>query len=102
MNLKTRKKDRLSEVWSKLAATLCGLKLIIKESSSKELEGIKGLVLEETAQMIKLKTEEKTIWIPKKNQFFEIELKNGLKYLVDGKILLGKPEARIKRKIPNW
>ncbi|MCG3220428.1 MAG: ribonuclease P protein subunit [Candidatus Heimdallarchaeota archaeon] len=102
MNLRTRKKDRISEVWSHLAATLCGLKLTIKESSSKELEGIGGLILEETAQMIKLETEEKIIWIPKKNQFFEIELKNGLKYLVDGKILLGKPEARIKRKIPNW
>jgi len=102
MNLRTRKKDRISEVWSHLAATLCGLKLTIKESSSKELEGIGGLILEETAQMIKLETEEKIIWIPKKNQFFEIELKNGLKYLVDGKILLGKPETRIKRKIPNW
>jgi len=102
MNLRTRKLDIISEVWSQLATTLCGLKLTIKESSSKELEGIGGLILEETAHMIKLETRKKTIWIPKKNQYFEIELKNGLKYLVDGKILLGKPEARVKRKIPNW
>jgi ribonuclease P protein subunit POP4 len=102
MNLKTAKKDRISEVWSQLATTLCGLKLTIKESSSKELEGIMGLIIEETAKMIRLKTDDKMIWFPKKDQFFEIELKNGSKYLVDGKILLGKPEARIKRKIPNW
>lgn len=102
MNLKTKSKDEISKVWSQLAATLCGLKLIIKESSSKELEGVAGLILEETAKMIKLKAKEKCIWIPKKNHFFEIELRNGSKYLVDGKILLGKPETRIKRKIPNW
>jgi ribonuclease P protein subunit POP4 len=102
MNLKTSKKNKISEIWSQLATTLCGLKVIIKESSSRELEGVRGKILEETAQMIRVETEKKTIWISKKNQLFEIELKNGSKYLVDGKILLGKPEARIKRKIPNW
>ena len=102
MNFSTKNKEKISEVWSQLAATLCGLKLIIKESSSKELEGIQGLILEETAKLIKLKTEEKIIWIQKTNQFFEIELKNGSKYLVEGNILLGTPDMRIKRKIPSW
>jgi ribonuclease P protein subunit POP4 len=102
MNLKTKNKDEISEIWSQLAATLCGLNIIIKESSSKDLEGVTGIILEETAKMIKLKTKIKTIWIPKKNHFFEIELRNGSKYIIDGKILIGKPEARIKRKIPNW
>ena len=101
MNLKIKNKDRISEVWSKLAASLCGLKLFIKESSSKELEGLKGTILEETANLIKLKITEKQIWIPKKNQFFEIELDDGSRYLVDGRILLGTPDSRIKRKIPK-
>jgi len=102
MNLKTSRKSKISEIWSQLATTLCGLEIIIRESSSKELVGIKGRILEETAKMIRLETEKKLIWIPKKNQLFEIKLRNGSKYLVEGKILLGKPETRIKRKILSW
>ena len=102
MNLRTKSRDEISEIWSQLAATLCGLSLVIKESSSKDLEGVEGVILEETAKMIKLKTKTKEIWIPKKNHFFEIKLRNGLKFLVNGEVLLGKPEIRIKRKIPNW
>lgn len=89
-------------VWSRLSTLLCGLKAEVKKSSSSELEGIKGIIEDETANLIKLRTDEKSIWVPKKDQIFEIELDNGSKIIVEGKILLGKPESRVKKKLIKW
>ena len=96
------KKNRSLYVWSKLSTLLCGLKAEVKKSSSPELEGIKGIIEDETANLIKLRTNKKSIWVPKKDQILEIELEDGSKIIVEGKILLGKPESRIKKKLIKW
>jgi len=102
MNFKQNKKRRRSEIWSQLASNLLGLEVEIKESSSKELEGIRGEIIEETAKLLRIKTPKKILWIQKKNQIFEIKLEENTKVIVEGKLLLGDPGTRIKRKIPNW
>ncbi len=89
-------------VWSHLSTLLCGLKAEVKKSSSSELEGIKGIIEDETANLIKLRIDKKSIWIPKKDQIFEIELEDGSNIIVEGRILLGKPENRVKKKLIKW
>jgi RNase P/RNase MRP subunit p29 len=102
MNFKQNKKRRRSEIWSQIASNLLGLEVEIKEGSSKNLEGIRGEIIEETTNLLRIKTKKESLWIQKKNQIFEIKLENNTKVLVEGKLLLGDPGTRIKKKIPNW
>ena len=89
-------------VWSHLSSLLYGLKAEVKKSSSAKLEGVKGIIEHETTNLIKLRTDKKSIWLPKKDQIFKIELEDGSNIIVEGKTLLGKPENRVKRKLIKW
>ena len=82
--------------------SLIGLKVWIVKSSSKDLEGIKGIIRDETHNLLKIETKNKLLSIPKSHQIFTIEIKDGSKLLVDGQLLVGNPENRIKKKIRNW
>ena len=95
------KKKPLS-IWSHLSTLLCGLKMEVKKSSSSELEGIKGIIEDETTNLIKLRTDKNSVWIPKKDQIFEIVLEDGSIIIIEGRILLGKPENRVKKKLKKW
>ena len=102
MNTSTEKNRRKQYVWSQLATFLSGSKVKIKKSSSPELEGVRGVIRDETTSILEIQTEEKSIKIPKIGQIFEIELADGSKVIVDGRIIEGKPENRIKRRKKNW
>ena len=83
---------------------LIGLKVEIRNSTDPTLKGVKGRVVDETYNMliIETKTKRKEIKVPKRNCVFVFELPSGTKVKVDGKLLVGRPEDRIKKKIPNW
>ena len=81
---------------------LIGLEVKIKSSTDPTLKGVKGKVVDETYNMLVIETSKKEIKVPKKNCVFVFTLPSKLKVQVDGKLLVGRPEDRIKKKIPRW
>lgn len=81
---------------------LIGLEVKIKNSTDPTLKGVKGKVVDETYNMLVIETSKKEIKVPKKNCVFVFTLPSKLKVQVDGKLLVGRPEDRIKKKIPRW
>jgi ribonuclease P protein subunit POP4 len=81
---------------------LIGLKVKIKDSSNKSQVGLTGRVIDETFKILKIETNKGEKSIPKDVAIFIFTLSNGTKVQVDGKILIGRPEDRIKKKLPRW
>ena len=82
---------------------LIGLGVRIKNSTDPTQKGLKGKVVDESYNTIKIETrKEKEKIIPKNNSIFIFTLPNAVKVQVDGKLLIGRPEDRIKKKIARW
>ena len=81
---------------------LIGLKVKIFESTDPTLKGRSGRVVDESYNMLKIETRKKEIAVPKANCVFIFTLPNKIKVKVDGKLLIGRPEDRIKKKLPRW
>jgi ribonuclease P protein subunit POP4 len=81
---------------------LIGLKAEIKDSTNKNQMGLKGRVIDETFKTLKIETDKGEKVIPKDITIFIFTLPNGTRVQVEGKILLGRPEDRIKKKLPRW
>jgi len=81
---------------------LMGLKVKVKKSSNKSQIGFTGKVVGETYSTLKIETKKGEKLIPKDIAIFIFTLPNGTKVQVDGKILKGRPEDRIKKKLPRW
>lgn len=82
---------------------LIGLKVRIVSSSDPMHTKVNGRVIDETYNMLKIEAKnsrEKTI--SKSNSIFIFTLPNKTKVKVDGKVLIGRPEDRIKKKIAKW
>jgi ribonuclease P protein subunit POP4 len=78
---------------------LIGLELEIVDSSNKSLIGLSGIVIDETKKTLKIETiknEEKLI--QKDVSIFHFLMPNGSKVEINGKILLNRPEDRIKKR----
>ena len=102
MRQNSEKKNRREYVWEQLSLALYDLFITIKQSSSNEQVGISGIIVDETYNLLKIKTNTKFLWIQKKNRVFEIELEDKSRVIVEGDLLIGKPEDRIKKKFFNW
>jgi len=81
---------------------LIGLEIEIKESKNPSQVGLKGRVIGETYSMLEIETAKGEKNIPKDITIFIFKLPNGTKVQVDGKVLIGRPEDRIKKKLPRW
>ncbi len=81
---------------------LMGLDVEVKESSNKSQIGLTGKVVGETYSTLTIETKKKKKIIPKDVAIFIFTLPDGSKVQVDGKILVGRPEDRIKKKLPSW
>lgn len=82
---------------------LCGLAIQIKDSTDPTQKGLRGKVIDETYNTIKIEAKDgKERLIPKKNCIFIFTLPNKSKVQVEGKLLIGRPEDRIKKKLPRW
>ena len=83
---------------------LIGLHVRVEKSTDKSLEKMDGKVVDESYNMLKIegkkrgekKSKEKSI--SKRNSIFIFALPNGVKVEVDGRLLVGRPEDRIKKK----
>lgn len=82
---------------------LIGLEVKIAKSTDPTQRGVKGKVVDETYNILKIETKEgKEKKIPKANCVFIFTLPSGIKVEVDGKLLVGRPEDRIKKKFARW
>ena len=81
---------------------LIGLDVKVKKSTNKSQMGLTGKVVGETYSTLKIENKKGEKVIPKDIAIFIFRLPNGTKVQVDGKILVGRPEDRIKKKLPRW
>jgi ribonuclease P protein subunit POP4 len=82
---------------------LINLAVKIAKSTDSTQKGLKGRVVDETYNTLKIETKEgKEKVIPKRNSIFIFTLPNAVKVEVDGKLLIGRPEDRIKKKFARW
>ena len=82
---------------------LCGLNARVKDSTDASQKGLSGEVTGETYSTVKIEAKDgKEKVIPKGNTVFIFTLPNKVKVMVDGKVLIGRPEDRIKKKIARW
>ena len=78
---------------------LIGLKVKVAESSHKDFKGLKGKVIDETKNTLKIELEDgKEIIVPKNVAIFHFRLPDGQIVEIDGRIIVGRPEERIKKK----
>ena len=100
---------------------LIGLEVKIEKSTARSLEGLIGRVVDESYGTLTIETKKKTKKpkrekggkksklerivekvIPKNNCIFIFTLPNGVKVQIDGRLLIGRPEDRIKKKFVRW
>jgi len=75
---------------------LCGLKVLVK-SPTKAYKQFSGRVVDETYNTLKIETRNGEKVVIKNNCIFVFTLPNRTKVQVDGKLLIGRPEDRIKK-----
>lgn len=75
---------------------LIGLNIEIVKAKNPSLIGIKGKIIDESKNILTIETQSKIKKILKDQATFNIELKDHV-VQVEGKLLLGKPEDRIKK-----
>lgn len=77
---------------------LIGLYSEVVNSSNKFLIGISGNIIDETKKTISIETDNGIKIIPKDISVFHLFLPNGEWVEIEGKILVSRPEDRIKKK----
>lgn len=102
-----------------LRQELIGLEVEIEKSTSPSMQGLSGRVVDESYGTLRVevaesakprrkkakKNENKKIVekvIPKSNSIFIFTLTNGVKVQVEGRLLVGRPEDRIKKRFGRW
>jgi|Deesub1362A_J573_1020465.scaffolds.fasta_scaffold00098_46 ribonuclease P protein subunit POP4 len=73
---------------------LIGLRCRIVNATNPSLIGIKGIVIDETKNMLIIKNKKEWM-IPKSEVVLEFRLKDG-KVKINGRTLVGRPEDRVK------
>lgn len=80
----------------------CGLSIRIVKSIDPSQKGLKGKVIDETYKTLTIETKKGEKIIPKANCIFLFTLPNKQKVEVEGKLLVSRPEDRIKKKFVKW
>ena len=81
---------------------LIGLEVEIKQSTNPSQKGLKGRVIDESFKTLEIETKTGEKTVPKENTIFVFTIPDKTKVQMEGKILLGRPEDRIKKKLPRW
>lgn len=82
---------------------LISLPIKILKSADPTQKGLSGKVIDETYNTIKIEAKDgKEKTAIKENCVFVFTLPNKTKVQVDGKLLVSRPEDRIKKKFPKW
>ena len=81
---------------------LIGLKVEVAGSFNKFHIGIKGLVVDETKNLLVIETEKGIKKIQKRGTEFIFTIPSGKRVKVSGTIIAKRPEERIKLKVKKW
>ncbi len=81
---------------------LIGLRVDIVDSLNKFHVGIKGLVVDETKNLLIIETKKGIKKVQKKGTDFIFTIPNGKKVKVNGAIIAKRPEERVKLKVKKW
>jgi ribonuclease P protein subunit POP4 len=82
-----------------LQQELIGLKARVVESSHPEHVSITGKVVDETRNTLSILHKDKKKIIIKNTAVFHFTLLDGTIVEIDGKVILGRPEDRIKKRV---
>ncbi|NVM54659.1 MAG: ribonuclease P protein component 1 [Candidatus Helarchaeota archaeon] len=78
---------------------LIGLKVKIVKSSNPEYLNLAGKIVDETKNTLIIQINKKEKQIPKRDSVFQFYLSDNRVVEVYGKLLVGRPEERIKKRI---
>ena len=81
---------------------LISLPVKIVKSTDTTQKGITGKIIDETYNTLKIETKNGEKSVIKENCVFMFTLPNKTKVQVDGKLLVSRPEDRIKKKFSKW
>jgi len=82
---------------------LIGLEVEVFSSKNPAFKGIKGVVVDETLNLLVIETEKRERKkVPKELCVFKFRLPDGVQVLVSGSAIRGRPEDRLKKKIRYW
>ncbi len=81
---------------------LISLPVKIVQSTDSTQKNLRGKIIDETYNTLKVETKKGEKVIPKKNTVFIFTLPNEVKVQVDGSLLVSRPEDRVKKKFPKW
>lgn len=81
---------------------LIGLTVKVSEATNPSIKGIRGAVVDETKNTLKVLTPRGTLMIPKDAATFRFKLPDGVQVDVDGRRLVARPENRLKTKVRRW
>ena len=82
---------------------LIGLYVMVVESKDSSVIGIKGRVIDETRNTLVIEREDGSAkTLIKENCVFSFEYEKGKNIKIDGRLIVARPEDRIKKKMKKW
>ena len=81
---------------------LIGLTVRIVSARNSSIKGIRGVVVDETRNMLTINAGRGRVMVPKGVATFRFNLPSGVRGDVDGDRLVGRPENRLKTKMRRW
>jgi ribonuclease P protein subunit POP4 len=81
---------------------LIGLTVRVLHANNPMIEGIRGVVVDETKNMLMINAKRGRVMIPKDVATFRFDLPDGIRVDVDGERLVAKPENRLKTRVRRW
>ncbi|MDI9620065.1 MAG: ribonuclease P protein component 1 [Candidatus Nezhaarchaeota archaeon] len=82
---------------------LIGLRVKVVDGTHRGYAGIEGVVVDETMKTLKIMNGQKRVKsVPKDSCKFRFRLPDGVIVEVEGSILVGRPEDRVKRVSKRW
>ncbi len=82
---------------------ITGLPIHIVESTDPSFVCRKGIILGESKEMIHFRTQDREVNAPKSNCVFDVTLPDNTVVRIDGEVLRGRPEDRMKKRLSrSW
>lgn len=81
---------------------LIGRPVHVVESTDPGHVCTEGFIRAETREIVSIESDKKMIMVPKKDCVFEITLPDGTQVRIDGNLLRGRPEDRMKKRLRSW
>ena len=81
---------------------LIGLSVRVMSARNSSITGIRGVVVDETRNMLTINAGRSRVMIPKNVATFRFNLPSGVRVDVDGDRLVARAENRLKTKVRRW